>query len=288
MAVGGGDAQGGAGDGGGGATSTSGGTAGAPAGGTGGISGAGGAVTGAPPGTGGPALPCDPYVFCENFESYPPGPIAPNVRWTLHQGDRLKVDGVRPARGLQALHADWGVGADKFQRMRTEAPFPALAKQHYGRVFMYFDNIPDKVEYRHWVTLELIGNSPVWTRVIAGEGGNVTTKNEFILDQVEKPTAQGGNDKRADRGRSDFHLSEGKWHCLEWFYDSVNDIYQAWDNGELLVTWDSKVNKNQPYYDYAEPTYMWFGFLDFHPNQADWDVHLDELVMHTERIGCDK
>lgn len=249
--------------------------------------GAGGALTGAPPGTGGPSLPCDRYAFCEDFESYAPGPATTNARWTMVEGDRLKIDGVRPARGKQALHADWGLNATRFHRMRTEAPFPELAKQHYGRVFMYFDNIPDKVEYRHWVTLEYIGNSPVWTRVVAGEGANVTKENEFILDQVEKQSAQGGNDKRADRGRTGLHLGEGEWHCLEWFYDSVSDVYRAWHNGKLVLTWDSKANNDQPYYDYAEPTYMWFGFLDFHPNQADWDVHLDELVLHHERIGCE-
>src|SRR5258706_6805413 len=113
---------------------------------------------------GGPSLPCT-FAFCEGFEGDADGAHPREARWVGTQGtNQVVVDSTKPARGSRALHIKFEQNPQQTHWMRTNEPFPKLARRHYGRVFVWINQLPDaKIEYRHWVPVEMHpqGGGPV-------------------------------------------------------------------------------------------------------------------------------
>ena len=270
------------------------GTAGAAGAGNGGLpatsSGAGGGGSGgAADGVtlGGPSLPCT-FAFCEGFEDYADGAHPKDARWTETQGtDQVVVTSAKPARGQRSLHITFEANPRQTHWMRTSEPFPTLSRQHYGRIFVYIQQLPDqKLEYRHWVTVEMHPNNGPVLRVLGGEtppniGANsndITKQNSAMFDLITP-----GEDRRRE---DNVNIGDKKWLCFEWSLDVDANSYRMWLDGVAMpgASWDH----SNPTYTFQPISYLWLGWTDWHNDSANWEVYLDEVALDSNRIGCNR
>ena len=236
---------------------------------------------------GGPSLPCI-FAFCEGFESYADGAHPKDARWTETQGtEQVVVASTKPARGERSLHIKFENNPRQTHWMRTSEPFPKLSRQHYGRIFVWIEQLPDaKIEYRHWVTVEMHPNSGPVLRVLGGEtppniGANandVTKQNSAMFDLITP-----GEDRRRE---DNVNIGAKKWFCFEWSLDVDADSYRMWLDGAPMpgASWDH----SNPDYTFQPISYLWLGWTDWHNDSANWEVHLDEVALDSNRIGSNR
>ena len=237
---------------------------------------------------GGPSLPCN-SDFCESFEGYAVGTHPHDARWVDAQGgNQIVVDALKPARGSNALHIKFEQNPQQTHWLRTNEPFPKLAKKHFGRIFVWIAQLPDqKIEYRHWVTIQMQpqGNGPV-LRVLGGEtppdiganANNILKQNSAMFDLITP-----GEDRRR---QDSVNIGAKTWFCFEWSLDVDANQYRMWLDGAPMsgANWDH----SNPAYTFAPINYLWLGWTDWHNDQANWEVFLDEVALDEQRIGCDK
>jgi hypothetical protein len=247
----------------------------------------GGAGAGGIP-LGGPSLPCT-FAFCESFEGYADGAHPKDARWTETQGSaQVVVESAKPARGARSLHVKFEENPRQTHWMRTSEPFPKLSRKHFGRIFLWIDQLPDaKIEYRHWVTIEMHpqADGPV-LRVLGGEtppnigakANDITKQNSAMFDLINP-----GEDRRRE---DDVNIEPKLWYCFEWSLDVDANSYRMWLDGKPMpgANWDH----SNPSYTFAPIGYLWLGWTDWHNDSANWDVYLDEVALDSNRIGCDK
>jgi hypothetical protein len=262
--------------------------AGASGAGVGGASAGNGGAAGGAVVLGGPSLPCN-FAFCENFEGYADGTHPKDARWVETQGsNQVVVDSLKPARGAHALHIKFEQNPQQTHWMRTNEPFPKLSKQHFGRIFVWINQLPDqKIEYRHWVTVQMQpqGNGPV-LRVLGGEtppdigarANDITKQNSAMFDLITP-----GEDRRRE---DNVNIGAKTWFCFEWSLDVDANQYRMWLDGKPMpgANWDH----SNAAYTFQPISTLWLGWTDWHNDQANWEVFLDEVVLDETRIGCDK
>jgi hypothetical protein len=271
-----------------GAASVAGTNAGGAAGVGGGLAGAAGGAGTSAVVLGGPSLPCN-FAFCENFEGYAEGTHPHDARWVNAVGGaQTIVDSLKPARGSRALHIKFEQNPQQSHWLRTNEPFPKLARQHFGRIFVWIEQLPDqKIEYRHWVTVQMepLGNNPV-LRVLGGEtppdiganANNILKQNSAMFDLITPDE---------DRRREDtVNIVPKTWFCFEWSLDVDANQYRMWLDGKPMsgANWDH----SNPAYTFAPIDHLWLGWTDWHNDSANWEVYLDEIALDSKRIGCDK
>ena len=247
-----------------------------------GAGGGGGSVT-----LGGPSLPCT-FAFCEGFESYADGAHPKDARWTETQGaDQVVVTSTKPARGQRSLHIKFEDNPRQTHWMRTSEPFPKLSRQNYGRIFVWIEQLPDaKIEYRHWVTVEMHPNNGPVLRVLGGETppnigakANDITKQDSAMFDLITP----GEDRRRE---DNVNIGAKKWFCFEWSLDVDANSYRMWLDGAPMpgASWDH----SNPDYTFQPISYLWLGWTDWHNDSANWEVYLDEVALDSNRIGCER
>jgi hypothetical protein len=271
-----------------GTAGTAGVTAAAGAGGSGGSAGSAGAAGTSAVLLGGPSLPCT-FAFCEGFESYAEGTHPHDARWvSAVGGQQTIVDSMKPARGARALHIKFEQNPQQSHWLRTNEPFPKLARKHFGRIFVWIEQLPDQlIEYRHWVTVQMepLGNNPV-LRVLGGEtppdiganSNNILKQNSAMFDLITPDE---------DRRREDtVNIVAKTWFCFEWSLDVDANQYRMWLDGKPMTgaNWDH----SNPAYTFAPIDHLWLGWTDWHNDSANWEVYLDEVALDENRIGCDK
>ena len=233
-------------------------------------------------------MPCT-SDFCESFEGYAEGSHPHDARWVDAQdSNQIVVDALKPARGAHSLHITFEKNPPQTHWLRTNEPFPKLARKHFGRIFVWINQLPDqKIEYRHWVTVQMEpkGNGPV-LRVLGGEtppniGANandITKQNSAMFDLITPDE---------DRRREDtVNIGAKTWFCFEWSLDVDANQYRMWLDGKAMTgaNWDH----SNPAYTFAAIDHLWLGWTDWHNDSANWEVFLDEVALDDERIGCDK
>lgn len=240
---------------------------------TGGSAGAGMAAGGAAgagmePSTGGAACG-GATLFCEDFDTLAVGPL---------QG---VVNGLRPERTVSVI-AEAGRG----QVLQVQAgptygnkagvfldDFAAPDNNHYGRMFVRVAQFPN-ADADHWVIVEATG---------AGSAENARP----VGGQFQR-WAPGSDGPSAgdwtDWQESDAATVAGAWTCVEWQMNGANggNDMLLWVDG-LEVRPIDRGNFSFPSIDT-----LWFGWVVYQAGEpAQYDVRLDDIVLSTERVGCD-
>lgn len=260
------------------------------AGGGGGNAGAGDGSAGAGAGFFGASRCADAdFWLCEDFES---GSLD-KTRWQA-MASLPKIDSVHAARGSKALHVSTGATAPS--GITTTEIFPTPDENYWGRLFVYFEQLPSSPVWAHWT---IVGANPTPDSAIKGEirvGGQLDTKqNRFGVGTDHGPTGDWTNldaDPKAAKS-----VPVGSWICVEWQHDGGHDQTRFfWDGEEhpsLGTTPDTPHGANSSV-KYLLPTLgsVWFGFWNYDQGKTTkpdhYDVWLDEIALAGERIGCER
>ena len=86
-------------------------------------------------------------------------------------------------------------------------------------------------------------------------------------------------------------LPEGRWACLEWFYDGAHDEARLWLDGvestgvHVTGTGDGCVNKANRAWHFPAFDHLEVGWQNYQPwtGQTMW---LDDFAMGPARLGC--
>jgi hypothetical protein len=80
-----------------------------------------------------------------------------------------------------------------------------------------------------------------------------------------------------------------RWRCLEWFMDLTGSKARSWLDGvETRANWPgSNPQASNPVYTFAPIKDIAVGWAQYQTADVPFDVYIDEVVIHDQRVGCD-
>jgi hypothetical protein len=279
----GGDAAGGAGTGGGGAAGSAG---AAGMGGRGGASGAGAAGGGGGAGAagGGSGAMCPNGAFvCEGFEAYPLD-APPGGTWTrdVRGGGQINVGSARPFSGAKALHVTGMMNAD---RANLQMPVAIPAETVFVRFMMYTLGYPSSSGV-HTRLLRLgtkagaAAGSPDSSYALASYNGTAIEKVNSIY---MRSTSTHFNDAAV----------KDRWVCWEFEIDKTGGVGKVapriWLDGRelsLASAGSSSHGGTSWSWDPIAIELLIMGLDGFQADPVRADFWIDDLVVHSQRVGC--
>jgi len=223
--------------------------------------------------------------LCEDFES---GALDPQT-WEVH-GDAPVIDGAHAARGSKALHVTKnGNGLSYIRETKT---FPAVGNTYFGRMFVYFDQLPSApgMSYAHWTFAAASGTGTQGEIRLSGQlsGG----KNLFGVgtDSGGDPTGTGDwTNSDGDPPGAPAPVPTKEWLCIEWMHKGdTSETRFWWDALEhpSLYTSASVHGGNGNPYILPQFTNVWIGWQEYQASTETFEMWIDEIAIDKERIGC--
>jgi hypothetical protein len=248
-----------------------------------------------------PAGPLNPdcpagALFCDDFESYPLGAsLAPNWTTQLVNG-QVQVETSRPHRGAKSVRLTTTLSPTNEPARTNGGPlraatlikegaplFPLPNNAFFGRAMIWLTQMPPGGV--HFSNVEALGRLPDGTLAKYGEGGmygkllaGYTIRPMTELDQ---PTVDCS--RSATTG-----LPEGRWVCLEWQFDGGHDEMHEWLDGVLQTGVDVVEQAGGCSVAWKGPTFdkVYLGWRHAQPSSIDTEMWMDDVVLHTARVGC--
>lgn len=251
-------------------------------------------------------------LLCDSFE----GSAIDTATWTLNTwgSGSATLDATRAARGGKSLHITQPSTTARVVLRETKT-FKITGNHFFGRMFLYFDHIPDPLNCHaecdgctNWVCDNLIH----WTVATAGgtftpSGGGSTQNlgvraigavNQTMMLNIDYGSGQEvglDDNKNQPAGYTAMNAShKDQWMCFEFEYVGQGEdaeIRVWWDGREHPALHYSKNNRGGkgelwriPKYEYLE-----FGlehYQDYSKVRPSMDAWLDEIAVDDERIGC--
>jgi hypothetical protein len=265
------------------------GTAGAP-GGTGGSTagrdgagGRGGAGTGGGPGgSSGAACPTGAFL-CEGFEAHPVD-ASPGGAWTrdVRGGGQINVGSARPFSGAKALHVTGMMNSD---RANVQMPVAVPADTVFVRFMMY--------------TLGYPSSSGVHTRLLrlgtkAGAAAG-TPDSSYALASYNGTAIEKVNSIYMRSTSTHFNDAavKDRWVCWEFEIDKTGGVGKVaphiWIDGRelsLASAGSSSHGGTSWSWDPIAIELLIVGLDGFQSDPVRADFWIDDLVVHSQRVGC--
>ncbi len=228
------------------------------------------------------------FLLCENFET---GAINPSI-WTVTGGSAVAVGTAEHARGNYALHITRvGNGSAYIKETKT---FPAKNNTYYGRVFVKFISLPaTPMGYAHWTIIAAAGS------VVDGE---IRVSGQRPTNPSAKQLFGVGTDNRTQTtGTGDWTISDAdppgnpravplnEWMCIEWLHQgSTNETRFWWDAVEhpSLHTTSNTMPVNSNPFILPQFNNLWLGWAEYQASTQTFELWMDEIAVHSSRIGC--
>lgn len=265
---------------------------GAPSAGAGGAVGGGGAsVGGAGSGSGGTAGaaagsgPCAGALVCDDFESYTDKPMGP---WTVRatQG-AVKIDSERHVSGTKSVKLST-LGVETYQRAfigLEGMPFPIAGNAFYGRMMFYATKAAN--DGVHWTMIQAEG--PVAAQ------GITNAQVRYGGQQMKRLMANyDSSGKKSDCWlHSETTLPEGKWACMQWYFDGKTNTQKFWLDDKPVSDLTATGHGQGCIAHETQDT--WFFPQDFTKAYVGWesyqkddarDVWIDDVAIGTAPIAC--
>jgi hypothetical protein len=267
-----------------------------------------------PPGTGGTINEAGPVVdaasaadrrptdcpagalICDDFESYAlGGNLSPNWTTQLMNG-KVEIETSRPFHGAKGLRMTTTLSpANEPPRtnggplraavlVKEGAPlFPAPANSFFGRAMIWLTKMPPGGV--HFSNIEASGKLADGTLAKYGQGGmyenlmagyTIRPKTELDLPTIDCS-------KSATTG-----IPEKRWVCVEWQFDGTNDEMRLWFDGALQTGVEVVKQAGGCAVPWKAPTFdkLYLGWRHSQPSPIDVEMWLDDVVIHTSRVGC--
>jgi len=228
--------------------------------GAGGQSGSGNTPAG-PTGCGGATL------FCEDFEGLALGTLQAGVLTP----ERTVTVAAEAGRG-QVLQIQAAPGYNGKAGVFLNN-FTPPNNSFFGRMFVRVAQFP-QADGDHWVLVEA-----------TGAGSNEQVRPVGGQFQRWAPGADGPSaGDWTDWQQSNAATAAGQWECVEWQMNGAN-------GGNDITLWvnDQQVTPNDRG-NFTFPTInrLWIGWVVYQTGQpAAYDVRIDDIVISSERVGCD-
>ncbi len=229
------------------------------------------------PGTG-----CGPAAFfCEDFEQLALGAAQASGGWRPE--GNVSVDG-QAGQGQRSLRLQPAGG--QFARIVIDG-FAPPQNSFFGRLRVNVAQYPTAPNYAHYVLVEATGGGsservrPVGGQLI-NEAGNLN---------MWGPGSDGGPTGDWTNWQPTSPTRDGVWECVEFRLDDASSRIDIWVDEEPQPDLTSTGNPNNPGAPFVFPEFnaIWFGWWVFQggTQPGQFDVRLDDIVLSTERIGCD-
>lgn len=220
-------------------------------------------------------------LFCEDFESLPPGPALATHGWSpVTDNGSLSIDGVH-ATGKNALHVHTRGGGKAYIQL---SPFTPPGNSFFGRMRAWVTAFPSAPDYAPFTLVEVAGSQPGLIRPIGGQ--YVPGKGALWgVGSDGGPTGGWTNWKESARAEARKAL------CIEWQLAASSNAIRVWIDGEEKA--ELFVNTKQHggnAADFVFPTFsrIWFGWWLYQGGTTppEFDLWLDDIALSAQRLGC--
>jgi hypothetical protein len=263
----------------------SGGTSGAASGGAGAAAGsATGGSAGATGGTGGGNAACNGALFCDDFEGYTATPGAP---WAVKKNapGNVQIDGAQHQSGSKAVKLTT-TGAMDYQQafIMLDKIFPVANNAFYGRMMIY--------------TTKAANDGVHWT-MIAGEGPAAAqgiTRADVRYGGQHQQSLMANYDSAGKKSdcwqHSQTKMPEGKWACMEWYFEGATNTQKFWLDGkavdDLTVTGQGQgciAHDTGDKWIFPAFEHLYLGWESYQKDDPR-EVWIDDVAVGTTKIGC--
>lgn len=256
-----------------------GGSSGSAAGGAGAGSGGSAAGGGSAGGSG-----CEGALLCDDFESYADSPGGP-WKVTKNSAGNVVIDGAQHRSGSRAVKFTT-TGAMSYQQafISLESVFPIANNAFYGRMMIYATSAA--ADGVHWTMIEGEG-------ALAAQG---IDKAQVRYGGQQAKSLMANYDstgKKSDCWRhSATKMPEGRWACMEWYFDGVTNTQKFWLDGKAI---DDLTVTGQGDGCISQETESKWLFPSFSRLNLGWtsyqtdtprEVWIDDVAVGTAPIGC--
>jgi hypothetical protein len=220
-------------------------------------------------------------LFCEDFDDLPPG-NAQSPDWsTVANNGTLTVE--QAESGGQDLHLTTHGNGSAFLQVNDFAP---PANSFWGRIRLRVGAFPSAPDWAHWTIVEATGDGDGFIRPLGGQYVPNVGANLWGVGSDGGPTGDWTAWQESAPAES------GAWQCLEWQMDAGDNRISVWIDGQEQpdLTVDTKNHGGNPV-DFVFPEFhtvkLGWQLYQGNPTPAAYDVHLDDVALNGDRIGCE-
>jgi hypothetical protein len=243
---------------------------------------------------GGSSSDCALLPICDDFESYSDGQT-PNGIWSKQGGGSATVDTTRPRSGEQSVHIVTGESESGrvWLHTTTDRLFPT--RHLFGRLWMYLDALPTTEV--HWDMIEAQGTADepeAWDdpfEIALRYGGQL---DENFLANFETPGSYSGDGPSTDCAKfSETRMPAARWACMEWEFDSDNEVMRFWLDGEAIDDLEVHKEGTQCISDGTDGVWYYPTFESLKLGWREWweagsrELWIDDVAVGATRIGCE-
>jgi hypothetical protein len=267
-------------------TGTGGASGGSNGGGSAGAAGtAGGGTNGgaAAGGSGGGSGNCAGLLLCEDFESYT---AAPGMPWTVRKNAQgnVTIDGAQHKSGTKAAKFTT-TGAMDYQQayISLDKIFPVANNAFYGRMLIYTTKAPN--DGVHWTNIQ--GEGPAAMGIARADVRYGGQHQQSLMANYDS-----SGPKSDCWQHSQTKMPEGKWACMEWYFEGATNTQKFWLDGKAIDDL-TVVGQGQGCiaHDTADkwlfPSFsrLYLGFESYQHDDPR-EVWIDDVALSTTKIGC--
>lgn len=234
-----------------------------------------------------PAGPgCGPAAFfCEGFEDFAVGPAQQNDAWRPEGNASIDATAVEGARALRLQP-----GGGQFARIAL-SNFAAPNNSLFGRMFLRVEALPSSPNFAHWVVVEATGSgSSERVRPLGGQFIDLADRairtNFWGVGSDGGPT---GDWTHWDNGGV-VEAQSATWQCIEWRMNGADSAIDVWIDEAFQPAMSVSRDNNPTGTPFVFPTFnnmtIGWGVFQGGTTPGQFDVHIDDIVLSTERAGC--
>lgn len=213
--------------------------------------------------------PCENgALFCEDFDGLALGALPAGYNGL--EPERTVSVIADPARG-QVLQVQAGPGYGNKAGIFLN-DFAPPDNSYFGRIFVNVAAFP-VADADHWVIVEATGDGGDQVRPVGGQF-------QRWAPGADGPSAGDWTDWQ----QSSVPTTAGTWQCVEWQMNGAN-------GGNDILLWVDDVQiqpLDRPAFSFPAVNRLWIGWVVYQTGEpSQYDVRLDDIVVSTQRIGCD-
>jgi hypothetical protein len=225
---------------------------------------------------------CQGFSVCESFETTDLGALPPGFTLEGYGSRQVGVSADRAMRGARSLKLEVSAQA-AVTAWLTRGDLGALGAQHFGRAFFRIES-PAPEEFVHFDLFEGTGPYQGHTNAVrfasTGTGVGTAQSNWSFIYNVQ-PSGDGAGAEFGTEGDRSAHARVDDWMCLEWSFDSFDQVAQYYLDGAAIEYLRIDTERAEiPVFDSLA-----VGFGKYQ-NTGAFLVYVDEVAFDGERIGC--
>ena len=216
--------------------------------------------------------------FCEDFEASAVGTAQANDSWRPE--GNVSVD---DEQGSRALHVQAQAGQNARILVQNFAP---PNNSFFGRINMFVEQFPTAPDNAHFVLVEVTGDSGERVRPIGGQ-----FKQGVADVSIWGVGADGGATGDWTDWQPTAPTVSGQWVCMEWQMNASDNSVDVFIDGVQKPELHASTNQhggNQTAFNFPAFNNISLGWVVFQggAQPSQYDVWLDDIVLSTERVGC--